>query len=91
MVTLLSLLFAVFLHALSQAAPLATRATLAQVTNFDHNPASIRMYIHVPERLAASPGVLVSLHGASGTSPQQYLSTPYARLAEIYGFVVIYP
>lgn len=49
------------------------------------------MCIYVPERLAASPGVVVSLHGASGNSQQQYLSTPYASLAEIYGFIAIYP
>ncbi|KAL4744351.1 hypothetical protein BDW72DRAFT_209077 [Aspergillus terricola var. indicus] len=91
MVSLLTLLFAVLLHALSQAAPLTKRATLAQVTNFGYNPASIRMYIYVPDRLAASPGIIISLHGASGNSQQQYQSTPYANLAEIYGFIVIYP
>ncbi|KAL4892393.1 Alpha/Beta hydrolase protein [Aspergillus ambiguus] len=76
---------------MSQAAPLVARATLTQVTDFGANPAGIRMYIYVPDSVAASPGIVVSLHGASGNAQQQYQSTPYARLADQYGFIAIYP
>ncbi|RAH75417.1 alpha/beta hydrolase family esterase [Aspergillus aculeatinus CBS 121060] len=78
-------------HTLSLAVPLAKRATLTQVTNFGSNPAGIRMYIYVPDAVASSPGIVVSLHGASGNAQQQFQSTPYAALAEQYGFIVIYP
>ena len=49
------------------------------------------MYIYAPDNLASSPGVIVTLHGASGNAEQAFLSTPYADLAEQYGFVVVYP
>lgn len=87
----LSLLTATLLCGLSDAAALAKRAALRQVTNFGYNPAGIGMYIYVPDAVATSPGVVVSLHGASGNASQQYASTPYASLAEQYGFIVIYP
>ncbi|GIC87482.1 alpha/beta hydrolase family esterase [Aspergillus udagawae] len=76
---------------MSQAAPLTARATLAQVTNFGANPAGVRLYMYVPDSVAPSPGIVVSLHGASGNAQQQYQSTPYARLADQDGFIAIYP
>jgi acetylxylan esterase len=76
---------------ISTSAEITGRAALTQVTSFGANPATLRMYIFVPDALAASPGVVVSLHGASGNAQQQYQSTPYAGLAERYGFVVVYP
>ncbi|KAE8149349.1 Alpha/Beta hydrolase protein [Aspergillus avenaceus] len=87
------MLFSSFASALlcGVSAVLAQRATLTQVTDFGSNPADIRMYLYVPDAVAASPGVVVSLHGASGNAQQQFKSTPYAKLAEQYGFVAIYP
>lgn len=85
------LLAIVSLWCLASAIPLVKRATLTQVTTFGSNPASIRMFIYVPNTLATSPGIVVSLHGASGNAQQQFSSTPYATLAEKYGFIVIYP
>lgn len=76
---------------LALAGPVVKRAALTQVTNFGSNPASIRMYIYIPNALSTSPGIVVSLHGASGNAQQQFTSTPYASLAETYGFIVIYP
>jgi acetylxylan esterase len=49
------------------------------------------MYMYIPATLSTSPGIVVTLHGASGNAQQQYTSTPYARLAEQYGFIVVYP
>ncbi|KAL4901257.1 hypothetical protein BDW74DRAFT_181835 [Aspergillus multicolor] len=66
-------------------------ATPTRVPSFGSNPASLNMYIYVPDNLARTPGIVVTLHGASGNAQQQYTSTPYARLAEQYGFVVVYP
>ncbi|KAL2846924.1 hypothetical protein BJY01DRAFT_234389 [Aspergillus pseudoustus] len=70
---------------------LLPRATLTQVASFGTNPASLNMYIYVPDNLSSKPGVVVTLHGASGNAQQQYISDPYAQLAEQYGFVVVYP
>ncbi|KNG87276.1 hypothetical protein ANOM_004950 [Aspergillus nomiae NRRL 13137] len=87
----LTLLVAVSLICLSSAVPVVKRAALSQVSNFGPNPASIRMYIYVPDAVVPSPGIVVSLHGASGNAQQQFSSTPYATLSETYGFIVIYP
>ena len=88
---LLGLIVAALLCGMSNTAALTSRATLKQVTNFGYNPADIRMYTYVPDAVVTSPGVVVSLHGASGNAQQQFQSTPYASLAEQYGFVAIYP
>ncbi|KAI9172844.1 Acetylxylan esterase A [Paramyrothecium foliicola] len=75
----------------SVAGSLSPRAALTQVTNFGVNPANLRLYAYIPENLVSSPGVVVTLHGASGNAQQHFSTTPYAQLAEQYGFIVLYP
>lgn len=87
---LLTLLITALLS-LSNASPNTKRATLTEITNFGSNPAGVKMYVYVPSTVARSPGIVVSLHGASGDARQQYESTPYADLADKYGFIAIYP
>ncbi|KAL3453535.1 Alpha/Beta hydrolase protein [Aspergillus insuetus] len=91
--TLVSFLLLPFFSLFSSASPIALtpRATLTRITNFGTNPASLLMYIYIPSTLSSSPGIVVTLHGASGNAQQQYTSTPYARLADQYGFIVVYP
>ncbi|KAI0410071.1 PHB depolymerase family esterase [Xylaria palmicola] len=73
------------------AGELARRASLQQVTDFGANTSGTKMYIYVPANLAAKPAVVVAIHYCSGTASAYYTNTPYATLAEKYGFVVIYP
>ncbi len=40
---------------------LASSASLKQVTSFGANPTGIQMYIYVPDKLAASPAVIVAV------------------------------
>ena len=40
----------------------AAAATLVEVTNFRANPTNLRMYLYVPDRLAARPPVVVASH-----------------------------
>jgi acetylxylan esterase len=49
------------------------------------------MYIYVPDKLATKPAVIVAIHHCQGTGTSYYQSTPYAKLADQYGFIVIYP
>ncbi|KAF3205572.1 hypothetical protein TWF191_001826 [Orbilia oligospora] len=88
-----TLTIASLLSGLSSAAAtaLAARAALTQVTNFGNNPTGLRMFIYVPGAVVRSPGIIVSLHGASGNAQQQFQDTPYATLGEQYGFITIYP
>lgn len=67
------------------------RASLTQVTDFGSNPSNTKMYIYVPGNLASKPAVIVAVHYCTGTASAYYSGTPYAQLAEQYGFIVIYP
>lgn len=49
------------------------------------------MYIYVPDKLAAKPPVIVAIHYCSGTAQAYYTGSPYAKLADQHGFIVIYP
>ncbi|KAK3672190.1 hypothetical protein LTR78_007943 [Recurvomyces mirabilis] len=73
------------------AAPLEARAALTQVTSFGSNPTNTKMYIYVPSKLAAKPPVIVAIHFCTGTAQAYYTGSPYAQLADQYGFIVIYP
>ncbi|WP_344491340.1 extracellular catalytic domain type 1 short-chain-length polyhydroxyalkanoate depolymerase [Nonomuraea monospora] len=71
--------------------PQASAAALTEVTGFGNNPGNLRMYLYVPDRLAARPGVLVAMHGCNGWAPGFHQGTEFASLADRYGFIVIYP
>lgn len=77
--------------ALLIAAPSAQAASLVEVTNFGNNPSNLRMHLYVPDRLAQRPAVLVASHYCTGTGPVFHQNTEFARLADQYGFIVIYP
>jgi acetylxylan esterase len=68
-----------------------TPGQLSQVTSFGNAPTAAGFYIYVPKKLAASPGVIVAVHYCTGTAQAYYTGSPYAKLAEQYGFIVIYP
>jgi acetylxylan esterase len=68
------------------------RSTLTPVVdNFGPNTSGTKMYIYVPAKLAVKPPVIVAIHYCTGTAEAYYSGTPYAQLAEQYGFIVIYP
>lgn len=73
--------------------PLTKRQSgLTQVTDFaSSNPTGTEMYIYVPSNVAASPPIIVAIHYCSGTAQAYYTGSPYAQLADQYGFIVIYP
>ena len=69
----------------------APQAQLRQVSNFGANSSGAKMYIYVPDRLAANPPIIVAIHYCTGTAQAYYNGSPYARLADQKGFIVIYP
>jgi poly(3-hydroxybutyrate) depolymerase len=73
------------------AAPEAAAASLQQVTNFGTNPSNLLMYLYVPNNVKPNPPILLALHGCQGTGPYLYSSTDFGKLADQYGFIVIYP
>ncbi|CEJ62219.1 Putative Acetylxylan esterase A [Penicillium brasilianum] len=68
-----------------------TAGSLQQVTSFGDNASGTLMYIYVPNNLATNPGIIVAIHYCTGTAQAYYTGSPYAQLAEEYGFIVIYP
>jgi len=68
-----------------------TAGVLTQVTSFGSNPTGTLMFIYVPVKLVSNPAVIVAIHYCSGTAEAYYEGSPYAQLAEQYGFIVIYP
>ncbi|MCO6000073.1 extracellular catalytic domain type 1 short-chain-length polyhydroxyalkanoate depolymerase [Actinoallomurus rhizosphaericola] len=73
------------------AAPEAAAASLTQITNFGTNPSNLLMYLYVPNNVKPNPPILLALHGCQGTGPYLYSSTDFGKLADQYGFIVIYP
>src|SRR5690349_18104855 len=82
---------AVILGLVTLPASPAAAASLTEVTGFGTNPTGIRMYLYVPDKLAANPGLLVALHYCTGSGPAFYSGTEFHTLADQYGFIVIYP
>ncbi|KAJ7754215.1 carbohydrate esterase family 1 and carbohydrate-binding module family 1 protein [Mycena maculata] len=69
----------------------ALTSTLQQVTNFGSNPTNVGMYVYKPTTVTASPAVIVAIHECTATGPDYFEGSPYASLADTYGFIVIYP
>ncbi|KAI1418890.1 acetylxylan esterase A [Xylaria sp. FL1777] len=82
---------ALALCGISAAGELVRRASLQQVSDFGANTSGTKMYIYVPGNLATNPAIIVAIHYCSGTASAYYTNSPYATLAEQYGFIVIYP
>ncbi|KAJ7018385.1 carbohydrate esterase family 1 and carbohydrate-binding module family 1 protein [Mycena alexandri] len=66
-------------------------STLQQITNFGTNPTNVGMYVYKPTTVTANPAVIVAIHECTVTGPGYFTGSPYAQLADTYGFIVIYP
>lgn len=72
-------------------APPASAASLTEITSFGSNPSQLRMYLYVPDKVAAKPAVVVAVHYCHGDGVAFYNGSQFATLANQYGFIVIYP
>ncbi|KAJ7056038.1 carbohydrate esterase family 1 and carbohydrate-binding module family 1 protein [Mycena amicta] len=86
------MLFALAFLALFQVGLVAAlTSTLQQVTNFGSNPSNVGMFVYKPTTVAAKPAVIVAIHYCTGTAQAYFTGSPYAQLADQFGFIVIYP
>ncbi|WP_341721026.1 PHB depolymerase family esterase [Micromonospora sp. FIMYZ51] len=69
----------------------AAAASLVEVTNFGSNPGNMRMHIYAPDNRPTNPAIVVAMHGCGGSGQGFYSGSEFARLADQYGFLVIYP
>ncbi|HEU5157474.1 MAG TPA: PHB depolymerase family esterase [Streptosporangiaceae bacterium] len=72
-------------------APAAPAASLQEITNFGTNPSNLRMYVYRPDNVSARPAILVAVHYCTGSGPAFFSGTDFARLADQFGFIVVYP
>jgi feruloyl esterase len=78
-------------------APGAAEATeppvspLTEVTGFGPNLGALRMFTYVPANLAASPALVVVLHGCTQTAAAYDHGAGWSTLAARYGFVLLFP
>jgi len=64
---------------------------LVDLGTFGSNPGMLEAKIHVPSELAERPGMVVVLHGCTQTAAAYEHGSGWSRLADEYGFVVLYP
>jgi poly(hydroxyalkanoate) depolymerase family esterase len=64
---------------------------LTEIKSFGSNPGALRMFTHVPTRLAPTPALVVVLHGCTQTAAGYDLGAGWSTLADRYGFVLLLP
>src|SRR5258708_2194661 len=67
-----------------------SRQALATLTGFGSNPGGLNMYLYSPPTPAASPGLVVAMHGCTQTAAD-YEHAGWETYAAQYGFYVLYP
>jgi len=64
---------------------------LTEVTGFGANPTGLQMFLYEPDHVRRHPAVVVVLHYCTGSGPGMFSGTQFASLADLYGFLVVYP
>jgi feruloyl esterase len=67
------------------------RGQPVELKEFGTNPGKLRMYLHLPARLAPQPGLVVVLHGCTQSAAGYDLGAGWSTLADRYGFAVLLP
>ncbi|PLX10712.1 MAG: feruloyl esterase [Marinilabiliales bacterium] len=65
--------------------------SLVEVSEFGSNPGNLKMYVYEPDNLAPGCPVVFALHGCSQTAQSFSDESGWNKLADRYGFVVVYP
>jgi poly(hydroxyalkanoate) depolymerase family esterase len=64
---------------------------LTEVTDFGTNPGNLKMYTYLPEKVPDNAPLVVVLHGCTQNAEEYAERTQWNRLADRFGFAVIYP
>mgnify|MGYP001807364016 CR=1 FL=1 len=64
---------------------------LHEVTDFGSNPGALRMFAHIPPRLARGGALVVVLHGCSQSAADYDLGAGWSTLADRFGFCLLLP
>lgn len=69
----------------------AQAASLKEITDFGENPSRLRMFLYVPNTVLPAPPIVVAVHYCHGDGPAFYNGSQFGRLADQYGFIVVFP
>lgn len=64
---------------------------LGEIADFGSNPGNLRMFTYAPQNVAASPALVVVLHGCTQTAAGYDFGTGWSTLADRYGFILLFP
>lgn len=64
---------------------------LREVAGFGTNPGNLRMFTYVPPKPSKAPALVVALHGCTQTAALYDHGSGWSRLADTYGFAVLFP
>ncbi|PZU11319.1 MAG: hypothetical protein DI606_11250 [Sphingobium sp.] len=64
---------------------------LKDLATFGSNPGALRARIHVPPVRPANPALVVVLHGCTQTAAGYDEGSGWSRLADKYGFILLFP
>jgi poly(hydroxyalkanoate) depolymerase family esterase len=67
------------------------KTELTEVTAFGSNPGNLKMYMYAPANVPDNAPLVVVLHGCTQNANEYAERTQWNRLAERFGFIVIYP
>ncbi|MDB4993968.1 MAG: Flagellar hook-length control protein FliK [Myxococcaceae bacterium] len=69
----------------------AVAAALTEVTGFGTNPGALKMFEHVPAKLAVAPALVLVLHGCTQGAADAAANFGWNELSDELGFVAVYP
>ena len=75
----------------SAAGSSATLGKLVQVRAFGANPTKLDMWVYAPRSVRPRPAILLALHECGESGPDFYNSNGFSTLADMYGYIMIYP
>lgn len=64
---------------------------LEELTGFGSNPGALRGWTYLPERLSHPAPLVVVLHGCTQTAASYDAGSGWSRLADRYGFALLFP
>ncbi|KAF3126224.1 hypothetical protein TWF569_008833 [Orbilia oligospora] len=71
-------------------AQLSSNLTLI-TEDFGENPTNVPFYLYVPKTVQRHPAIVLGVHWCTGTGPVFFENTEYAKYADQFGYIVIYP